>query len=179
MAVRCSSELLIDDCKPTSKTPSTLAQPSPSHRSQLAANLPFRYHRRLQIERRRRHRSLQLVQNICRLRKAPGESHIIPTTSTRHPSRPAPRPSLSTTTHLSDSLVNNQYSHSSSDLRHPSILQLHPARPSPPVTLLHSILQMEDTPQQPSLQHHLRRRAIRIYMGTRSSKADLFHSRFQ
>jgi hypothetical protein len=46
-------------------------------------------------------------------------------------------------------------SHSSPDPGHPSILQIYQARPSPPVTLLHPVLSVEDTPPQPSLQHQL------------------------
>jgi hypothetical protein len=63
--------------------------------------------------------------------------------------------SMSTTTYLSDSMGNHQDRHSSPDPRHPSILHLHPARPSSPVTLLHSILRLENAPPWSSLQHHL------------------------
>jgi hypothetical protein len=128
------------------------SQSSLSRRSQLAAHLPARHYRRPHIATRRRYHSLRLVHTVCRrttslrLRKASGESHSIPTTSTRHSCRPVLRPSLSTTAHLSDSLVNHQDSHRVPDPRHPSILQYHSTIPSPPVTLLYSILCLEDTP---------------------------------
>jgi hypothetical protein len=44
---------------------------------------------------------------------------------------------------------------SSPDPRHPSILPFHSARPSPPVTLLHSIPRLEDAPPQSPFQHQI------------------------
>jgi hypothetical protein len=69
-----------------------------------------------------------------------------------------------TTAHLPDSLVHHQDSTVIAvqiQARHPSILQIRPVRLSPPIALLHSILRLEDTRPQPSLQHHLHHPATR------------------
>jgi hypothetical protein len=57
--------------------------------------------------------------------------------------------------HSSDSHETHLVSPPPASVRHPSILQLYPARPSPPVTLLHSILCLENALTQPSIIHHL------------------------
>jgi hypothetical protein len=91
----------------------------------------------------------------------------------------------------------HQDSHSSPGPRHSSILQLHPARPSPPAALLHSVLRLEITPPEsslnitftiqppvemtnattvsPSLQAvRESKTALSTYMASSISKADLF-----
>jgi hypothetical protein len=104
---------------------------------------------------------------------APGESYNFPTTSTRQSDRPVLRPSLSTIAHLPGSLVSHQDRHSSPDPRHLSILSFHSARPSPPVTLLHSILRLEDAPLQSPFQHHLQHPLVRFFPIIQRAKTDL------
>jgi hypothetical protein len=82
------------------------------------------------LKTRRRHHSLRLVHTVCRqatslgLGKATRGPHHFPTTSTGYTRCPILCPSLSTTAHLSDSLVHHQKSHSRPDPGHPSIFQI-------------------------------------------------------